>query len=108
MSTSKAKDKLNGHEANVLATKLRQRRERAENRGQSNPADWEGVDWQLIVRLIATIARLGGTTTFGYTRDKGAFYISYYIEGESIKQYIRPTEDIDQKLVDEIEFWSVE
>ena len=92
----------------AIKAKLRKRQERQANRGDANPADWETVDWHLVVRLIATVARIGGTTTFGYTRDGGAFYISYYIDGESIRQYIRPTEDVDQALVDEIEFWSVE
>lgn len=105
---TKAKADKNGKIPETIAVKIRKRKERNENRGNVNPADWETVDWHLVIRLIATVARIGGTTTFGYTRDGGAFYISYYIDGENIRQYIRPTEDVDQALVDEIEFWSVE
>lgn len=106
--TSKKKENNPNVLSDEIAARIRKRKERQENRGNSNPADWETVDWNLVIRLIATVAHKGGTTTFGYTRDGGAYYISYYIGGESIRTYIRPTEDVDQALVDEIEFWTVE
>ena len=84
---------------------LERRKERQRNRGNSEPADWESVSPEKILRLIGCVTALRGTITFGYTRDGGAYYLNYYVDNESEKVYIRPTEDIEQRLVDEVEMW---
>lgn len=84
---------------------LARRRDRQSKRGTEVTTDWESVSPELCLRLIATVANFGGTTTFGYTIDKGAYYINYWVDGESEKVYIRPTEDVDERLANEIESW---
>ena len=84
---------------------LERRKERRKNRGNSEPADWDSVIPIKVLRLIGVVTALGGTITFGYTRDGGAYYLNYYVDGESEKIYIRPTEGIEQRLDDEYESW---
>lgn len=88
------------------ATNAVQRRNtRRANRGKGASADWASCDEKLLQELVAVVTVLGGTITFGYTRDGGAYYVNYYVDLESIKEYIRPTEDIDAWLKSEIESW---
>lgn len=84
------------------ANALRRRSDRRKNRGNAEVADWGSVDSEAIVRLIETVTGNKGTITFGYTRDGGAYYINYYFDGESEKMYIRPSEDIDKTLAEEV------
>jgi len=84
---------------------IQRRKERRANRNTGVNTDWHTVDSDLILNLIAAITAIKGTITFGYTRDGGAYYLNYYIDGESYKEYIRPTENIDRFLEGEIEFW---
>lgn len=84
----------------------RRREERKAGRGNSEPADWATVDSETIAELVEAFTRSGGVIGFGYTRDGGAYYISYFIDGERDNVYIRPTEDVDKRLVDEIQYWN--
>jgi len=68
-------------------------------------ADWGSVSPQLISDLIAIVTSQGGAISFGYTRDGGAYYLSYFMDGQSDKTYIRPTEGIEDTLADEILSW---
>lgn len=90
-------------DASTVLARLKQRRA---NRGKSNvTTDYEQFDSDLLKRLIATVAKYG-TVTFGYTRDGGAYYINYWVDGDSFKEFLRPTEDIDAFLQAEIDAWS--
>lgn len=84
---------------------IARRNERRNNRGGDGIADWQSVDSEMVLNLIATVTELKGTITFGYTRDGGAYYISYYVDGIPEKAYIRPTENIDKYLENEITSW---
>ena len=66
-------------------------------------ADWESVDPVVIVRLIATFARLGGATRFGYSRDGGAYSLGIYLEDDRETLYFKPYEDVTAKLIELIE-----
>lgn len=84
---------------------LARRKERKKNRGDSTlVTDWIQADAETLRLLVATVA-IHGTVTFGYTRDGGAYYINYWMDGQSFKEYIRPTEDLDAVLRVEIESW---
>lgn len=84
---------------------MARRKSRRKNRGSSDPADWGGCDQDLLQGLVAIVTGVGATITLGYTKDGGAYYVNYYIDGESDKLYIRPTEGIDAVLEAEIESW---
>lgn len=82
---------------------LQRRKERRKNRGGTEIADWGSCDASLIQRLIETITEQKGTLTLGYTKDGGAYYVSYYFGEESEAVYCRPSEGIDDFLRGEIE-----
>lgn len=102
-ANTKSRNKPSAETSNQKA--MERRRQRRKNRGNSEPADWGSVQPELITQLIERVTALRGTITFGYTRDGGAYYLNYYIDNESEKVYIRPTEDIEQRLRDEYESW---
>ena len=81
---------------------LLRRANRRKNRGNGETADWISATSALIAELIGTVSYLKGTITFGYTRDGGAYFISYYFGEESERVYCRPAEGIDSFLEDEI------
>lgn len=88
--------------ATVTAKSAMERRaNRRKNRGTDETADWEGCDPVLIQKLIAIVAINKGTVTFGYTRDGGAYYVSYYFGDGNEKVYCRPSEGIDSFLESE-------
>lgn len=84
--------------------RLAQRRKKR-GAGQTEVADWESLNPTDVLKLIATVTGHGGTVTFGYTRDGGAYYLSYFIDGQAEKEYFRPTEDVDKLILIEIESW---
>lgn len=84
---------------------MERRNQRRKNRGKGAAiADWQSVDPNILQSLIAEVTK-HGTITFGYTRDGGAYYLAYWVDGVSDKEYIRPTEDVDGVLHAELESW---
>lgn len=101
--------KLNQKKSDTTTTsaKLERLKQRRQNRGKSSvTTDYEQFDSDLLKRLIAKVAK-HGTITFGYTRDGGAYYINYWVDGHSFKEYLRPTEDVDAFLQAEIDAWTL-
>lgn len=82
---------------------LLRRQARSKNRGGVETADWRSADASLIQGLIETVTGQKGTITLGYTKDGGAYYISYYFDGTSEPAYCRPSEGINDFLTQEIE-----
>jgi hypothetical protein len=67
---------------------------RRKHRGNINPADWDGVDAELLRKVIATVAKRGGAIRFGYTRDGGSYAIGILGDGDPYTEYLRPTDDV--------------
>jgi len=76
---------------------------RAHNSGATTPADWSGVDGEIISKAIAAIAGHGGALRLGYTRDGGAYSIGFYGDGEPFTEYVSPNDDIEAYLKGVIE-----
>ncbi len=91
------------NEATEAKNALERRKARRANRGGTETADWAGADSSLIQQLVATVTGQKGTITLGYTKDGGAYYISYYFGDSSEAAYCRPSEGIDDFLKGEIE-----
>ncbi len=73
--------------------------ERRAGRGKgADTADWVSVDANIIQRAIGSVSAAGGAIQFGYTRDGGAYSVNVYIGGELLKDYIRPSEDVERYL----------
>lgn len=103
MSDTKIHNNNNLRNENTIGESAMLRRaNRRKNRGGDDTADWSECNPDLVVGLIAIVGLNKGTITLGYTRDGGAYYISYYFGLESEKVYCRPTEDIDTFLEYEI------
>ena len=77
------------------ATKAEQLKQRRNNRGSGDIADWGGSESQLLANAIAAVTKHGYAILLGYTRDKGAYTCTIVgLEGHGT-EYIRPSEDID-------------
>jgi hypothetical protein len=81
----------------------RERRRRA--RGNQAPADWAGVNPEVVLRAIAVIGSRGGAIRFGYTRDGGSYAIGILGDGDPYTEYLRPSDDIDGYFEGLIEDW---
>lgn len=103
-------NKLNSKKNEKIESKnaLERRKARRKNRGGGEIADWSSADPLLLQRLISTVTFQHGTVTMGYTKDGGAYYISYYFGDESEAIYCRPSEGIDAFLEGEIESFTFE
>ncbi len=88
-------------------TALDRRKARRNGRGGGAIADWANANGELLQGLIATVTVQKGTITLGYTKDGGAYYVSYYFGAESEAVYCRPSEGIDEFLKEEIESFAV-
>lgn len=62
------------------------------------PADWQGVNAELLLQVIASVSRDGGAIRLGYTRDGGAYAIGIYGDGAPFTEYVSPSDDMDEYL----------
>ena len=90
---------------NDATNKLARRKSRREGTGDPIQAEYEALNHENLARLIDAVCSNGGTITFGLTRDGGAYYLNYWFDGVSDKLYIRPTEEPDTRILQELEFW---
>lgn len=106
MSNGKQKKSNNPNVLSESAKRLKERREaRQSGRGDSEPADWQSVDPDLVISLIAKFTAHGGVISFGYNRAGTVYRVGFFSDGESDTLYIRPSEDIDKEIEYEIERW---
>lgn len=68
-------------------------------------ADWSSATPKLLLDLVGTVSSRGGAVRFGYTRDGGAYAVGFYYGSESTTEYCRPTESLDDFLVEWVEFY---
>lgn len=66
--------------------------------GDKQLCDWVSADPQLVLDLIGKMAKLGGAIRFGYTRDGGAYSVGFYLGDDRRTEYIRPSEDLNDRL----------
>lgn len=102
------KNKTNPKERLSFEDKLRMRKERNENRGKdSEPADWETMDENVVLKLIAICSQHGCSISFGYTQDGGAYSISVYDwkTKQRYPEYASPNIDVDAWLLGLLEFY---
>lgn len=71
---------------------------------QVDPADWGGVNGELLREVIGAVTASGGALRFGYTSDGGAYALGIYGDGDPYTEYIRPSEDIEAVLRELIEY----
>jgi len=72
-----------------------QRSARRRNRGNVGQADWSAASSELVLRLIVSVAKIGGAVQFGYTQSGDSYVIRVLGDGEPFNEYLRSTEDVD-------------
>lgn len=79
------------------STKLSQLKSRNENRGTGQVSDWQSVQSEDILGLIACVTAQGMSISFGYTEKNGAYTISFYdwSTKDRHSEYCSPNEDVD-------------
>jgi hypothetical protein len=73
----------------------KQRSARRRNRGNGEKADWGAASAELVLRLVVSVAKIGGAVQFGYTQSGDSFVIRVLGDGEPFNEYLRSTEDVD-------------
>jgi len=76
------------------SNKLQRRRQR--HTGKS--LDFDSIDADQLLRAVQNVLRKGVGITFGVTRDKGALSVTLLSDGETDREYVRATEDINGYL----------
>lgn len=66
----------------------------------SEAADWRLADGELLRDIIHLAASTGGALRFGYSRDGGAMSIGIYGDGDPYTEWVKPSEDLNEKLRD--------
>jgi hypothetical protein len=69
------------------------------SRDGGDPADYAGVNREVLFDLILTATSKGGAIRLGYTRDGGAYAIGLYYGDDYSTQYIRPGEDFVDRVL---------
>lgn len=65
----------------------------------TEPANWDLANPELLREAIRIVAHDGGALRLGYSRDGGAYAIGVYGDGDPYTEYVRPGEDINQVLL---------
>lgn len=72
-----------------------QRQSRRRNRNNGEKADWGAASAELVLRLIVSVAKIGGAVQFGYTQSTDSFVIRVLGDGEPFNEYLRSSEEVD-------------
>jgi len=72
-----------------------QRQSRRRNRHNGSEADWSKASSELVLRLVVSVAKIGGAVQFGYTTAGDSYVIRVLGDGEPFNEYLRSTEDVD-------------
>lgn len=86
------------------------KRERAKaSRGRrknvSGDLDWSQFAWLDFAKLAVALAAEGGAVRLGVTRDGGAWALGIYLGDDYATEYIKPSEDTLDALMEIAEAW---
>lgn len=73
---------------------------RQARRGGQATRDWGDSDPVRLHSLVYRATCAGAGVLFGTTRDGGALVVTIYVDGEAEKEYLRPSDDLDEILED--------
>lgn len=69
------------------------------NGSEAGAADWGDAHPDNLVAVVLGVTRLGGAVSFGLSRDKGAFNVTIFLDGEKRTIWVSSSEDVDAALV---------
>lgn len=67
-------------------------------KGNSGGADYAEADFSWLAGIIIEITRRGGAASFGLSRDKGAYSVTIFLEGERKTVWISSGDDLNTEL----------
>ena len=79
-------------------TKTANARRRREQRHTGSILDLDSIDPDTFKRAVLSLLKRAVGITFGVTRDGGALSITILDDGETVREYVRATEDINLYL----------
>lgn len=73
--------------------------------GTTGGADWKQFDWAATIALVEVLAEQDGALRIGRTRDGGAWALGVYLGDDYATEYIRPSEDFQDAILEICEAW---
>ena len=67
-------------------------------KGQTGGADYAEADFALVAGIIIETTRRGGAVSFGLSRDKGAYNVTVFLDGDRRTIWINGGDDINREL----------
>jgi len=67
-------------------------------RGAAGGADYAEADFSYIAGIIIEVTRRGGAVSFGLSRDKGAYNVTIFLDGERKTVWINGSDDLNAEL----------
>lgn len=65
---------------------------------EAGGADWGDAHPDNVIAALLGVTRLGGAISFGLSRDKGAFNITIFLDGEKRTVWVSSAESVDEAL----------
>lgn len=62
-------------------------------------ADWGDAHPDNVTALLLTVTRFGGALSLGTSRDRGAFNITVFLDGERATTWVGADESVDDALI---------
>lgn len=66
--------------------------------GRSNGADYAEANFTFVAGIIIETTRRGGAVSFGLSRDKGAYNVTIFLDGDRRTIWINGDADLDVEL----------
>jgi len=68
------------------------------SQGETGMADWGDAHPDNVIAALLGVTRLGGAISFGLSRDKGAFNITIFLDGDKRTVWVSSAESVDEAL----------
>lgn len=73
-------------------------------KGAGGAGDYAAVTPNWLLGIIVEATRRGGAASFGLSRDKGAYNVTVFLDGERRTVWISTSEDVDAALEQIVHF----
>lgn len=67
-------------------------------KGTSGGADYAEADFTYVAGIIIEVTRRGGAASFGLSRDKGAYNVTIFLDGDRRTVWINGDADLNHEL----------
>lgn len=67
-------------------------------------ADYATVNWTWMSGVVIEVTRRGGAVSLGLSRDRGAYNVTIFLDGDRKTVWISSSEDVDAKVEEILHF----